>query len=176
MTLDKRHLIAMAPLVAAALVYNIWYFAGESGSVAPRQVENSAAPAAESGPAVAGENAPPVDPTSIPPVKDVGLDRLPQWSRNPFASVQGAPSAVEVPVADAALPESEPDIVVEAIFRQANRPAQARVNGETVRVGDRIGTATVVEIQPKAVVVDSPKGRRTISAERQSGAPSGGAK
>lgn len=169
MTLDRRHLLAMAPLVAAALTYNVWYFTsgGDSGTVAGR-VEGAPAAAAESGPSVAGEAAVAIDPTQIPPVKDVALDRLPQWSRNPFVSAQAARPAADAAVLDAAQPDAEPDIVVEAIFRQADRPARARVNGETVRVGDRIGSSTIVEIQQRAIVVDSPAGRRTIAAERQS--------
>lgn len=168
MTLGKGHLTAMLPLFAAAVAYNIWYFASGDETAASRRIE-SPEMAAASGPSVAGDTVASVDPTTIPPVPDVVLDKLPQWRRNPFVSAQKASPAVMDASVVEAVPAAEAEIVVEAIFTSAGRPARARVNGETVRVGDRIGTATVVDIQPRAIVIDSPsRGRMTVAPERRS--------
>ena len=171
MTLGKSHLMATLPLFLAALVYNIWYFTKGEEVVASRQVAAPPIPAATSGPSVSGGIPAAVDPASIPPVTDVVLDRLPVWPRNPFVDPrESAHAVVEAPVARATPTEPEADIVVSAIFTSSDGTrAQAKVNGRTVRVGDRVGSATVVEIQQKAIVVESPSlGRRTIGPERRS--------
>jgi hypothetical protein len=116
-----------------------------------------------------GALAPPVDPARIPPVIDVGLDTIPEWRRNPFIDPrQPAPATVEERVQVTA-PEPEPALVVSAIFTSSDgRLAHAKVNGRTVRVGDRVGSATVIEIQPKTILIESPAfGRRTIGPERR---------
>jgi hypothetical protein len=51
---------------------------------------------------------------------------------------------------------------VDSIFFLSGRRL-AIVNGRIAGVGDRIGSSIVVEIQPRAVVLESPvRGRRTI--------------
>jgi hypothetical protein len=171
MTLGKSHLMATLPLFLAAVVYNVWYFTKSDDVAASRPVEAPPVPAATSGPSVAGEVPAAVDPASIPVVADVVLDKLPAWRRNPFLDPRrSAPAAVEVRVAEGTPAEPEPDIVVSAIFTSSDgQRAHAKVNGRTVRVGDRVGSATVVEIQQKAIVVESRTlGRRTIGPQRRS--------
>lgn len=168
MTLGKGHLMATLPIFAAAVVYNLWYFTrGEDPAGGRAQPEP--APVAIAGPSVTGETAMvPGEPTQIPAPPEVALDRLPQWGRNPFTSTQ-QPKPVAAPVIEAAPQEPEIDIVINAIFVSGDR-RRARVNGETVTVGDRIGGSAIVEIQPNAIVVESPAtGRRTVTQQRRAG-------
>jgi hypothetical protein len=145
-------------LLAAAIVYNVWVFTRPSRSTASTSVD---APLLDGlmagGPSVTGETeAEQVDPTSVPPVPDVGLDRRPEWPRNPFLNPRFR-------VVETALPVEEPeaDLVLASILHSAQRRL-AIVNGRIVRVGDRIGTATVREIEPRAVVVESGGIRRRL--------------
>ena len=164
MTLGKRHVIGMLPLLAAAVAYNIWYFTKGADTPASRPVEPPVTAIATSGPSVAGEASAPIDPTAIPPVMDVALDRVPEWQRNPFVDPRQPSKVVDVEPVRTAPSEPEPAIVVSAIFMSSDgRRAHAKVNGRTVRVGDRVGSATVVDIQQKTIVIESPTfGRRTI--------------
>jgi len=168
MTLGRRHLMMTIPMFVAAMGYNLWYFAKATDGVPARGTQAGPAPVQAAGPAVAGETAEGLDPTQIPPVPDVGLGTLPGWRRNPFVSArQPATAAADAAVVDAAQPDAQPDIVVGAILVSADR-RRARVNGQNVTVGDRIGGVTVVDIQPTAIVVESPtEGRRTIAQPRR---------
>jgi hypothetical protein len=54
-------------------------------------------------------------------------------------------------------------VVVTSILYSADRKL-AIVNGRIARPGDRIGSTTIVEIRPRAVVVESPdRGRRVVN-------------
>jgi hypothetical protein len=94
----------------------------------------------------------------------VELDRLPQWTRNPFAPVH-APTMAAVDVVEPAaepLVEAPPDVDVATILISPTRRV-AMVNGKRARVGDRIGLETVVDIRADGIVLESPlHGRRTI--------------
>jgi hypothetical protein len=100
-----------------------------------------------------------IDPTTLAPPPDVDLVRAPEWPRNPFNSpwLRRA-DLVIAPVADI---EPESDVVVASILHSADRRL-AVVNGRIVRAGDRIGSHTIVDIQPRAIVVESPRGGRRV--------------
>ena len=169
MTLGKGHLMATLPLFAAAVAYNIWYFSSGDDPIVTGPAEVEPVAVVASGPSVTGETPMSVDPSTIPAPPDVGLDRPPNWARNPFASTRHA-APVEPAVVEKGEPEPEPEqeIVVSAIFVSGDR-RRARVNGANVAVGDRIGPSAIVEIQPNAVVVESPaSGRRVITPQRRS--------
>ena len=103
-----------------------------------------------------------VDPAQILPVADVVLDQLPQWPRNPFENPRRAVQPVVMDETPVAAPPPEPEVVVATILYSPERRL-AMVNGRIAAVGDKVGSATIVEIQPKAIVIDSPtQGRRTI--------------
>lgn len=176
MTLDRKHLMMMLPLFAAAMAYNLWYFTraestlSQLNSQAQAEAPGQAGPV-QGGPSVAGAE-PAVDPMQIPPAPDVELDRPPAWNRNPFIDLTAPPPAAQPPAATsgAAPPDAPPDIVVSAIVI-GDRP-RARVNGRNMYVGDRVGAATIVEILPRAIVVESAReGRRTIPQQRRTAAP-----
>jgi hypothetical protein len=57
--------------------------------------------------------------------------------------------------------DAEPDVALASILHSAERRL-AVVNGRIVRAGDRIGSSTIVEIQSRAIVVESPRGGRRI--------------
>lgn len=173
MTLGKGHLMATLPLFAAAVAYNVWYFSsGDDPVVAPAS-EPERVSVVVAGPSVTGEAPTAIDPSTIPAPPDVALDRLPNWARNPFMSTRQS-AQVEPAIVETAtpVPEPEQEIVVSAIFVSGDR-RRARVNGENVTVGDRIGPSAVVDIQPDAVIVESPAtGRRVITPQRRGrGAP-----
>ncbi len=169
MNVDKRHLAAALLLLAAAIAYNVWMFtrpaAGSAarGVRAPAPVDALPAPVASDGASAAAA----IDPARIPPVPDVTLDRLPQWPRNPFENVRRAVAPVVVEAAVA--PPPEPDVVVATILFSPQRRL-AMVNGRIAGIGDKVGAATIVDIQPKAIVVESPvHGRRMIALTPSSG-------
>jgi hypothetical protein len=168
MKLGKPHLIASLVMVAASIAYNVWVFTRPARRSAPAAsqaalVENFAA----SGPVVTGdETAAAIDPTTIAPPPDVDLSNVPEWRRNPFASAWQRQA--DVPVAPAVAIETEPDLALASILHSAERRL-AVVNGRIVRAGDRVGSSTIVEIQPHAVVVESSPGARRLLELR--GAP-----
>lgn len=167
MTLGKGHLMATVPLFAAAVVYNIWHFSSGGELVVASPAEPEPASMAASGPSVTGEPRVSLDPSTIPAPPDVALDRLPHWPRDPFTSTRRAPVGRAVVDTTPPAPAPEQDPVVSAIFVSGNR-RRARVNGETVTVGDRVGASAIVEIQPNAIVVESPaSGRRVITPQRR---------
>lgn len=168
MTLGKGHLMATLPLFAAAVVYNIWYFASGGDLVVTPPAEPEPVSVAAPGPSVTGETRVSGHPSTIPAPPDVALERLPHWRRDPFTSTRrAAPVGPAVVEAATPTPAPEQDLVVSAIFVSGDR-RRARVNGETVTVGDRVGASAIVEIQPNAVVVESPvAGRRVIAPQRQ---------
>jgi hypothetical protein len=101
-----------------------------------------------------------VDPTTLPAPPDVELARAPQWSRNPFQ--RAPPFRVEVVATPAIDIIDEPDMVVASILHSPQRRL-AVVNGRIVGAGDRVGGSTILEIQPRAIIVESSRGvRRTV--------------
>jgi hypothetical protein len=162
MKLGKGHLVASLVMTALATIYAVWSFTSPRTSASPSAAEPSTPVTPP--PAVAGAAvAPPIDPMQIPPVPDIALDVLPEWPRNPFvpsASLLAPPPAIEV--APAAEPETLPDVVVSAILYSSTRRV-AMVGGRRVRIGDRLGNETVVDIAPNSIVLESPAGdRRTV--------------
>jgi hypothetical protein len=105
------------------------------------------------------ETAAAIDPTTVAPPPEVDLATTPEWRRNPFARAWQRP-AVE-PVAPALPIEAEPELVVASILHSAERRL-AVVNGRIVRTGDRLGSNTIVDIQQRAVVVESSRGGRRL--------------
>jgi hypothetical protein len=160
MKVGRTHLVASLAMVAASIAYNVWVFTRPAGRSTPVA---SAAPLVDqsAGPVVTGDQtAAAIDPTTLPPPPDVDLVHAPEWTRNPFTSPWlRRPDRVVAPVAE---PDVEPDVAVASILHSAER-SLAVVNGRIVRAGDRIGSNTILEIQPRAIVVESPRGgRRTF--------------
>jgi hypothetical protein len=161
MKLGRPHLIVSLVMVAASVAYNVWVFTRPARRSAPvvgpaPLIENVGV----SGPVVTGEEAATaVDPTTVAPPPDVDLSRSPEWRRNPFAGAWQR--RAEAAVTTAMQIETEPDLVIASILHSPERRL-AVVNGRIVRAGDRIGSQTIVEIQPRAVVVESSHGARRL--------------
>jgi len=158
---DRRHLVASLVLLVGSIVYNVWVFTRPETTVTrPPDVAAGVAPVSAGAPA----DAAPVDLTQLPALPDVALDRLPEWPRDPFANVRTPPEAVVAEQPSGPAPEAtpDPDPVVASILYSSDRRA-AMIDGRVVRVGDVVGRAKVVEILPRAVVVESAdRGRRTL--------------
>jgi hypothetical protein len=159
MKLGKPHLIASLGMVAASLAYNVWVFTRPARRSAP-----AASPAtlvetvAASGPVVTGdETAAAIDPTTVAAPPEIDLAHTPEWPRNPFAD--GWRRRADAAAGPTAPIEAEPDLAVASILHSPERRL-AVVNGRIVRSGDRIGSSTIVDIQPRAVVVESARGGR----------------
>jgi hypothetical protein len=160
MKLGKPHLIASLVLVAGSIAYNVWVFTRPARPGAPAAVSPLVETIAASGPVVTGdEPVAAIDPATVAPPPDVDLSSVPEWRRNPFAGRWQ--QRRQVPIAPAVQVESEPDLIVASILHSADRRL-AVVNGKIVRAGDRIGSSTIVEIQPRAVVVESSRGARHL--------------
>jgi hypothetical protein len=159
--LDKRHLIAALTLLVGSIIYNVWVFTRPARGTAPSGtpvVTFAEAPAPPGGaPAASG----PLDPAQVKPLPDVELDRLPGWPRNPFANLQPQEPVVVEAAAPILVPEADP--VVATILYSTDRRL-AMVDGRIVRVGDKVGDATIVDIVPNAVIIESPdRGRRSLT-------------
>jgi len=158
MKLGKPHLIVSLTMVAASIAYNVWVFARPARPGAPASGPSLIETVAASGPVVTGdEPAPAIDPATVAPPPDVDLSNAPEWPRNPFAGRW--PQRREASIVPVAQVESEPELAVTSILHSADRQL-AVVNGKIVRAGDRLGSSTIVEIQPRAIVVESPGGAR----------------
>jgi Tfp pilus assembly PilM family ATPase len=85
------------------------------------------------------------------------------------APIVTPPDSPRVPETDVTPPavrssanEPEREVVVTSILYSVDRQL-AIVNGRIARPGDRIGSTSIVEIQPRAIVVESPeRGRRIV--------------
>lgn len=176
MTLDRRHLAAALSLVAGGVVYNTWAFATTQADPSAAAAVLAASPSPD--PIVSAGRPDPTHATApflLPaePAADVMIDAPPAWSRDPFMGHRAAPAPSVAPPAEPP-PPREPDVVVNSILYSSTRRL-AMVNGRTVRVGQRIGGVTVVDILPDAIVVELPSGDvRTI--ERRSAGDARGRK
>ena len=154
MTIRRTHLgIALAAL-AAAVLYNVWYFvvrpATAVTSAGPRgAVEQPLAPA--TGPAAAAVR----DPLSIPAPPPIDVASRPSWVRDPFLFGDES-RTVARPVAPPPAPARP---AVRTILYSSDRRL-AIVNGRTVGVGDAVGEYTVADIERTAVVFTAPSGER----------------
>jgi hypothetical protein len=155
----RLQLTLVFSLLALAIAYNVWVFLQP-----PRRNPTQAAERAllenlqATGPTVTGEPAAEaIDPRTIPPVSDVELNRPPVWSRNPFVNARFP--VVDVAAGPILIAQPEPPLVVASILHSSQRRL-AIVNGEIVREGDRIGGATVLAIEPRAVVLETARGER----------------
>lgn len=161
MKLGKPHLIGSLALLVGSIAYNVWVFSQpQKPTTAPRgPAPVNALPETAAGRSAAAA----VDLSHLPALPEVALDRLPEWPRDPFTSVRPPkPPADVTPAVQAQAAPPEPDLVVASILYSPERRL-AIVNGHIVRIGDAIGSAKVVDIQPRAIVVDSPsRGRQTI--------------
>lgn len=166
MKLDRRHMIASVALLVGSIIYNVWAFTRteETTTAAAPQAVEALNPAATGG----GDQdaAGLVDPGEVLPLPDVALGRLPEWPRDPFNSSRArlAPS-VPAAAAPVAPPPPEPDPVVSTILYSVQR-RRAVVDGRIVGIGDKVGTATVADILPDAVIVDSPRRGRVVLSVR----------
>jgi hypothetical protein len=169
MKLGKPHLIASLVLVSASIAYNVWVFTRPARRTALAAAQTPLVDGvAASGPVVTGEETvATTEPTAVAPPPDVDLSHAPEWRRNPFASRWQ--QRTDVAVVPAVQIESEPDLVVASILHSADRRL-AVINGKIVRAGDRVGSSTVVDIQPRAVVIESSRGARRL-VELRAAAP-----
>jgi hypothetical protein len=153
MTVRRTHLMLALAALAAAVLYNVWYFvfrpAAMTTSVGPRAaVEQPLAPAADSAGAAR-------DPLSIPAPPPVDLASRPSWGRDPFLFGDES-RAVSRP---AARPPAPVRPTVRTILYSSTRRL-AIVDGRTVGVGDAVGAYTVADIERTAVVFTAPSGER----------------
>lgn len=90
---------------------------------------------------------------TAPPAVDV--TNAPSWPRDLFRPSAPPPAVAEV----------TPDPVVQTILYSPQRSV-ALVDGKIVKVGDRLGTGSVIAIERDAVVIETPSGSRKRLALR----------
>jgi len=170
MTLDKRHMAGSLAVLGCAITYNVWVFTrpadGSITGAAPMEImgEAPSAAGADNAGAAAIETAP------VASLADVATDRVPEWPRDPFDNLQDVPQVVVNAAAPASAPAVEHDPVVASILYSTGRRL-AVIDGRIVRPGERAGTAMVLDILPKAVVLELPDGdRRTVELQAPSAA------
>jgi hypothetical protein len=159
--LDKRHMAGSVVMLVGSIIYNVWVFTGSSRTSARNDVvaAGDAIPPADTRSTSGG----PLDPAQVHALPDVELDRVPQWPRNPFQNLRQQPIEVvaEAPEPLPPPPPPPPDPVIASILYSADRRA-AMIDGHIVRIGDVLPAGRVVDILPKAVVIESEDGRRTF--------------
>ena len=163
MTLDKRHMAGSVLMLVSAVVYNVWVFTRPATrvSAAPALVDMMGAPSAGT---ESGERSAAADLAHLPALADVELDRVPQWPRDPFEDMHEVPEVVEA-APPPPPPAVEADPVVASILYSTWRRL-AVIDGRIVRPNDRVGSATVIDILPRAVVFEFADGdRRTVELQ-----------
>jgi hypothetical protein len=156
MTLDKRHMAGSVLMLVGAIAYNVWVFTRPATRVAAAPVDISGAP-----PIVphTGERSVAADAL---PLADVELRRLPQWERDPFEDMHDVPEVAQ-PASPLPVPVVQADPVVTSILYSTGRRL-AVIDGRIVRPNERVGSATLIDILPKAVVLEFDDGeRRTVA-------------
>ena len=152
MTVRRGHLTLALAALAAAVLYNVWYFVlRPAASVSSR----AAAERPLAGPAAAMPGDAAVDPLTIPAPPAIDLASAPAWRRDPFLFGDETRSVARpaVPAPAAARPS------VRTILYSAGRRL-AIVNGRIVGVGDAVGDYTVSDIEKDAVVFRASSGDR----------------
>jgi hypothetical protein len=153
MTIRRTHLTLALAALAAAVLYNVWYFVLRPSGPAP------ARPAAEQPLIVPGGAAPGADaardPLSIPAPPAIDLTSAPSWRRDPF--LFGDETRF---TARAAAPAAAPALPVVRTILFSDRRRLAIVDGRIVGVGETVGAYTVVDIEKGAVVLAAPSGER----------------
>lgn len=153
MTVRRSHLTLALAALAAAVLYNVWYFV-----LRPAAPMSSRAAAGQplAVPAVPFQGAGVArDPLTIPAPPAVDQGTAPAWQRDPFlfgdeTRVVARPA---VPTPAATRP------AVRTILYSAGRRL-AIVDGRTVGIGDAVGRYTVADIEKDAVVFTAPSGER----------------
>ena len=161
MTLDKRHMAGSVLMLGAAIAYNVWVFTRPATRLAAAPAPIDIMGASSSG--NAGEPSAASD-LAQAPLPDVEIERVPQWPRDPFEVMHKAPEVVEAAPAPPP-PVVQPDPVVASILYSIGRRL-AVIDGRIVRPNDSVGTATVIDILPTAVVLEFAGGdRRTVELQ-----------
>ena len=153
MTVRRTHLtLALAALAAAAL-YNVWYFLlrSDAAAVSRPTAEQSLIGAAGQAEAVSATR----DPLTIPAPPAVDLASAPSWPRDPFLFGDETRDVARPVVQVQA--RSRP--AVRTILHSATRRL-AIVDGRIVGVGDTVGDYTVADIEKDAVSFTAASGGR----------------
>jgi hypothetical protein len=153
MTVRRSHLTLALAALAAAVLYNVWYFVIRPVAPAASARGTQAPFVGAAGPVQAG--AAPLDPLTIPAPPAIDLTSLPSWRRDPFLFGDETRAVARPAYQAPALTRP----AVRTILYSASRRL-AIVDGRIVGVGDAVGDYTVTEIEKGAVVFTGPSGER----------------
>ena len=152
MIIRRTHLTLALAALAAAVLYNVWYFVARPAAPA------SSGPGAQQplvGAAGSARAAASLDPLTIAAPPPVDMASAPSWRRDPFLFGDET-RAVARPAVQAPAPVRP---TVRTILFSATRRL-AIVDGRIVGVGDAVGDYTVADIEKGAVVFTTPSGER----------------
>jgi hypothetical protein len=153
MTIRRSHLTLALAALAAAVLYNIWYFILRPAGPAESTQAAQSPLVGTAGPVQAAAAS--LDPLSIPAPPPVDMAAAPSWRRDPFLFGDET-RATARPVIQVPVPVRP---TVRTILYSASRRL-AIVNGRIVGVGDAVGDYTVADIEKGAVVFTAPSGER----------------
>lgn len=165
MIIRTSHLRLAVIALAAAVLYNLWYFVLRPG---PRPAERAAPDQPLiSIPAEPARFPASADPAAIPAPPPVDMVAPPTWHRDPF--LFGDETRSVAPAGDLASAAPEP-AVTSILFSQDRR--LAIVGGRIVGVGESVGGYRVSDIEQAAVMFVTPAGTR-IRVSVHGAAPEG---
>jgi hypothetical protein len=153
MTMRRSHLTLALAALAAAVLYNVWYFVLRPAAPAASPAGTPQPFVGAAGPVAGGSVTP--DPLTIPAPPPIDMTSAPSWRRDPFLFGDETRAAAR-PVVQAPV-RLWP--TVRTILYSASRRL-AIVNGRIVGVGDAVGEYTVADIEKGAVVFTTPSGER----------------
>jgi len=141
----SREALDVLVRIAAVVVFALLLVAGWYGFHTARSAGNSEVAEIRRPPASRETKPASIDPAPAVPAADIEVSQPP---RSPGESPTGRTL-------------SNPTVVVSAILSSSER-SLAVVNGRIVRIGDQIGPIRILDIGPRAIVVESPRGRRIV--------------
>lgn len=153
MTIRRTHLTLALAALAAAVLYNLWYFVLRPAAPAASRAAAQEPLLVPPGPGPGADAA--RDPLSIAAPPAIDLASAPSWRRDAFLFGDETRLAARGPA-----PQAPPAVPpVSTILFSASRRL-AIVGGRIVGVGDTVGAYTVADIEKGAVVFAAPSGER----------------
>lgn len=164
MKFNQRHLTIALAVLVATVIYNVWALTRSAPTAPARQTPRLQNASAAQAPGTETDD-PAIAPAKIPAPPAVDLDVAPAWGRDPFVNLTNVAEPEALPILAS-------DPVVSSILYSSGRRA-AIVDGRILGVGDPVRNGTIVAIERREIVVETPAGDQRRVGLRTSSASGG---